>query len=220
MQVSVSTLPPKTREQMLEYVKSLDNLDIDYIHVDVMDGDFVPQKTFDYIFLPKIKKATQKPLDVHLMVKSPQNSYKYFIKRGADILTLHFEPFRGRLNELINILKDIKNLGKKAGLSIKVTTMEKNIFSLLKYVDVVLLMSVKVGKSGQNFDSRVLSKIDSVASYINQNKLSTKIEVDGGINDQTIKLLKGKPVDSVAVGNYIYSATDKASAVKKLKDNF
>lgn len=220
MQVSVSTLPPKTREQMLEYVKSLDNLDIDYIHVDVMDGVFVPQKTFDYIFLPKIKKATQKPLDVHLMVKSPQNSYKYFIKRGADILTLHFEPFRGRLNELINILKDIKNLGKKAGLSIKVTTMEKNIFSLLKYVDVVLLMSVKVGKSGQNFDSRVLSKIDSVASYINQNKLNTKIEVDGGINDQTIKLLKGKPVDIVAVGNYIYSATDKASAVKKLKDNF
>lgn len=218
MQVSVSTLPPKTREEMLTYIKSLESLDIDYIHVDVMDGVFVPQKTFDYIFLPKIKKATTKPLDVHLMVERPQDSYKYYLKRGADILTLHFEPFKGRLNELINVLKDIRRLGKKAGISIKVTTMEKNIFSLLKYVDVVLLMSVKVGKCGQKFDKRVLSKIDSVARFIKENKLNTKLEVDGGINEENINLLKEKNVDIVAVGNYIYASLDKTHAVEVLKN--
>lgn len=218
MQLSVSTLPPQNREEMLEYVKSLEGLDIDYIHVDVMDGIFVPQKTFDYIFLPKIKKATTKPLDVHLMVERPQDSYKYYIKRGADILTLHYEPFKGRLNELINVLKDIRHLGKKAGLSIKVTTLERNIFSLLRYVDVLLLMSVKVGKSGQNFDLRVLNKIDKVSKFIRENNLSTKIEVDGGINEENIELLKIRPVDIVAVGNYIYKAQNRFEAVRALKE--
>ena len=188
MLVSISTNPPKTRDEMLKYVESLNDLDFDYIHCDVMDGEFVPQTTYDYIFLPRIKKVTNKKLDVHLMVKNPQDNYEYYIDRGADILTVHYEPFKGRLNELINMLKNIRARGIKAGLSIKVTTLERNIFSLLKYVDVVLLMSVKVGKSGQNFDKRVLPKIDSVSMYIKTHNLNTIIEVDGGINDNNIKI--------------------------------
>lgn len=219
MLVSISTNPPKTREKMLEYVESLNNLDIDYIHCDVMDGEFVPQTTYDYVFLPRIKKVTNKKLDVHLMVNNPQENYEYYIERGADILTVHYEPFKGRLNELINMLNNIRARGIKAGLSIKVTTLEKNIFSLLKYVDVVLLMSVKVGKSGQNFDKRVLPKIDKVSEYIKTHNLNTIIEVDGGINDTNIKLLQDKNVKMVAVGSYMYNAKDRIEATRILKGN-
>ncbi len=219
MLVSISTNPPKTRDEMLKYVESLNDLDFDYIHCDVMDGEFVPQTTYDYIFLPRIKKVTNKKLDVHLMVKNPQDNYEYYIDRGADILTVHYEPFKGRLNELINMLKNIRARGIKAGLSIKVTTLERNIFSLLKYVDVVLLMSVKVGKSGQNFDKRVLPKIDSVSMYIKTHNLNTIIEVDGGINDNNIKLLQEKDVKMVAVGSYMYNAKDKVEATRILKGN-
>ena len=219
MLVSISTNPPKTREKMLEYVESLNNLDIDYIHCDVMDGEFVPQTTYDYVFLPRIKKVTNKKLDVHLMVNNPQENYEYYIERGADILTVHYEPFKGRLNELINMLNNIRARGIKAGLSIKVTTLEKNIFSLLKYADVVLLMSVKVGKSGQNFDKRVLPKIDKVSEYIKAHNLNTIIEVDGGINDTNIKLLQDKNVKMVAVGSYMYNAKDRIEATRILKGN-
>ena len=219
MLVSISTNPPKTREKMLEYVESLNDLDIDYIHCDVMDGEFVPQTTYDYVFLPRIKKVTNKKLDVHLMVNNPQENYEYYIERGADILTVHYEPFKGRLNELINMLNNIRARGIKAGLSIKVTTLEKNIFSLLKYVDVVLLMSVKVGKSGQNFDKRVLPKIDKVSEYIKAYNLNTIIEVDGGINDTNIKLLQDKNVKMVAVGSYMYNAKDRIEATRILKGN-
>lgn len=217
MQVSASTNPPK-EENLLDYVKLVTKSGVDFIHCDVMDGVLVEAKTYDYSFLPQIKKSTSLPLDVHIMVHNPKQVYKKYITNGANILSVHFECFK-REQELINVLKDIKNLGCIPSIAVEISTPIEKVFSVLKYCQNVLLMSVKIGKSGQKFDDLVLSKVQKLKKFVDDNNLNITIEVDGGVNAQNIKQLENLGVSCVVVGGYLFNAQDKIDAVSRLKNN-
>lgn len=215
MLISASTNPPKL-ENMLDYITSLENTGIDYIHCDVMDGQFVSAKTFDYTLLKSIKKTTIKPLDVHLMIKNPQKTYKKYLKNGANILTLHYESFANK-EQLVKLLEDIKKRGCFTGLSFKPNTSVDEILPFLCFCDVVLVMSVEPGKSGQSFLQTTFKRIKQVKDFLNEYKLNCLIEVDGGVNLSNIAKLKELGVSIVVVGNYLYSSKDKVKAVNMLR---
>lgn len=216
MEISISTNPPKIND-LPKYLSSLKNFDIDYVHVDVMDGVLVEAKTFDADFLPKIREVIACPLDVHLMVQNPQDEYKKFVQKGVDCIAVHYECFQDN-EALISVLKDIRERDIKASIAIKIETpITADLLSLLKYCDRVLVMSVKIGKSGQTFDQKACGKIDLIKKHIDKNNLKTKIEVDGGVTSQIAHHLKTLGVSIIVVGGYLYKSLDKETAIFSLK---
>ncbi len=215
MLISASTNPPKV-EDLSNYILQLEKLDIDYIHCDVMDGNFVKSTTFDYNTIKQIKKITNRPLDVHLMISQPQKVYKKYIRAGANILTVHYESFSSG-EEVLKILKKIKRQNTFVGLSFKPTTNVDEILPFLCFIDVLLVMSVEPGKSGQEFIENTYDKIKQIQNFIREYKINCIIEVDGGVNDSNIHSLKSLGVGMVVVGNYLFSSKDKKSAILKLK---
>ena len=216
MLVSASTNPPK-QEEMLGYIKSLENSGIDFVHCDCMDGVLVKAKTFDYAFLPKIREVSTLPLDVHIMVHNPAKVYKKYVEYGANILSVHHECFENK-RQLIEVLNDIKSIGCKPSIAVKIESNIEDVFEFLPYCENVLVMSVKIGKSGQTFDQTAIEKIKKLTKFIKQNKLNITIEVDGGVNDQNVATLNSLGVDCVVVGGYLFGSSDKNLAVKKLKN--
>lgn len=199
MKISSSFLNKEKKD--LEIIKKIDKSSSDFIHVDVMDGKFVTNKTES---LPKIKKIfenTKKPLDVHLMVKNPIKYINELSLLNIEYISFHYEAV---LNK-VELIKFIKNRGFKVGMSINPNTSVSLILPFLDDLDLVLIMSVEPGESGQSFNKNILYKLDSLRKIIDERKLSTVIEVDGGINDRNIKLLKEKKVDIVVVASYIQS---------------
>ncbi len=215
MKISVSTNPPK-KEELLNYIASFNTLDVDYIHADVMDGIMVENKTFNSTFLQEIKKVSSLPIDVHLMVFNPQVEYKNYFQKGVDCISLHYEGISNDLT-LVSILKDIQKHGIKSSLAIKIYTPLNEFFPLLKYCDRVLVMSVQIGKSGQEFNVKALNKIAQIKEYIDKNNLKTTIEVDGGVTPQIVPQLKKLGVSSIVVGGYLYNVKDKKKAILELK---
>ena len=192
-------------------IRLVEKAGADWLHIDVMDGHFVPNITIGVPVVKSIKKVTKLPLDVHLMIENPQNYVEPFIQAGADIVTFHFEAAS---DKVLEIIKNIKDLGAKAGLSIKPKTGVDEILKFLPYLDLVLVMTVEPGFGGQSFMHDCAQKIPEIRQNAPDSLI---IQVDGGINNVTGHICTSLGANSLVAGNYIYSHNDINQAVKSLR---
>ncbi|MDR1696526.1 MAG: ribulose-phosphate 3-epimerase [Endomicrobium sp.] len=184
----------------------------DWVHIDVMDGHFVPNITIGPAVVKSLRKTTKMPFDVHLMISEPEKYWREFQKAGADLITFHSEAKTDKKK----LIEDIKASGIKAGISIKPATPVSEIENLLPYLDLVLVMTVEPGFGGQAFMENMLPKISELGKLIDNNKYNCLIEVDGGINAQTGMKCVEAGADVLVSGNYIFSAANPKEALKSL----
>lgn len=194
-------------------IKKVEDCGADWVHVDVMDGHFVPNITIGIPVVKALQPVTKLPLDVHLMIENPEKYVEQFAKAGADILTFHYEAVEKE--EIIPLINKIKSLGVKVGISIKPKTAPQVLEEFLPLVDLVLVMTVEPGFGGQKFMSDCADKIEYIKKYA---KTELIIQVDGGINAQTGKICTQKGATSLVAGSYIYGAADKKVAIESLKN--
>lgn len=183
----------------------------DWVHVDVMDGQFVPNLTIGIPVVKSLKKVSSLPLDVHLMIVQPERYIEQFVKAGADYLTIHVEATK----DPKAVLEKIRNLGAKAGITLRPGTAVETVLPYLNVCDLVLVMTVEPGFGGQSFMHDQIVKIDILKKYISDNKLKCLIEVDGGINSETAKLCKN--ADVFVAGSYVFGQQDYRTAIEDLK---
>lgn len=193
-------------------IKKLENAGVDMLHLDVMDGIFVPNISFGNPVIKSIKAHTKLPLDVHLMIDRPHRYIEDFAKY-ADLLGFHYEA--GSDNAVT--LKKIRELGCKSCITIKPATKAEEIFNLLTLCDMVLVMSVEPGFGGQKFMPQAIDKIKAIKAEIDRQQLSVDIEVDGGINAETAPQAVAAGANVLVAGNYIFSADDMGAKVKEIK---
>lgn len=176
----------------------------EWIHFDVMDGHFVPNITFGPDILKGIRKLTNKKIDAHLMISDPKFYAKNFVEAGADIITFHTEALGDDVQEIKACLDHIHSLGAQAGFVVKPNTCIKQFESLLADVDLVLVMSVEPGFGGQSFMEKQLNKVVWLAEKRNEFNLNYRIEIDGGINQDTYKKAIEAGVDTLVAGSYVF----------------
>lgn len=193
-------------------IKLVERNGADWIHVDVMDGHFVPNITIGIPVVKSIKKVTTLPLDVHLMIENPEKYIEDFANAGADILTFHYEAVKKE--NIKSLITKIKNLGVKAGLSIKPKTQPEEILEFLQDLNLVLVMTVEPGFGGQKFMEDCAEKIKLIKQHAPENLY---IQVDGGINAQTGKICTEFGANSLVAGSYIYKAENIKEAISSLK---
>lgn len=191
----------------------LNNSEADWIHVDVMDGVFVPNLTFGFQFIKSLRKLTSKPLDVHLMIIQPERYVKEFKDAGADMLCVHYEAST-HLHRTIQMIKD---QGMKAAVALNPHTPVSLLEDILPDLDMVLIMSVNPGFGGQKFIGQSISKIETLHKMIHDKGLSVLIEVDGGVDFTNASRLVEAGVNVLVAGNTVFSSPDPGSAIQKLK---
>lgn len=191
-------------------IKSLDSAD--YIHLDVMDGHFVPNISFGYAVLRKIKEITKLPLDTHLMIANPYDYIDDFIKIGSHIITIHVEA-----NKPLETIKKIKKNNVKAGISLKPGTPLEVIIPYLNLIDLVLVMTVEPGFGGQSFMEDQMNKVRELDRLRKKHNFTYLIEIDGGINDKTIHKVLNTGCDIVVAGSYILNQKDRIKAIQSLR---
>ena len=210
--VSASSMPAgRNMSSQIEYLQRVTNYGADMYHLDVMDGEFTKYKTIDHKYFDQLREKSTLLFDTHLMIKNPAKELKKYIKAGADIITVHYESFE-KVEDLIAVLKQIRKNKKLAGLAIDIDTKIEVADNLLKYLDLILIMSVKAGKGGQEFNKYALKKIKHVRN-LNQEIL---IEVDGGIDNITGAQCIKAGADILVSGSYIYK-NETYDAIQKLK---
>lgn len=185
-----------------------------WVHIDVMDGHFVPNITIGAPVVKSLRKITNATFDVHLMISEPQKYVKDFIAAGSDIITFHLEAQK---DLTLDIIKEIKSADIMAGLSIKPKTPVDEIKKFIPYLDLVLIMTVEPGFGGQRFMHDCVQKIADVKEYARiLKKENLYIQVDGGINDKTANICKSLGANSLVAGSYIFGSADIVSALKSL----
>ncbi len=211
MLVSASILSKEKKP--IELIKKFNNTNIDYLHIDVMDGKFVKNKTYTFSEIKKFNDISNKPLDVHLMVNNPLKYVKELAVLNTAYITFHYEAIKN-IDEVIN---EVKNYGIKVGISINPKTDIKNLFPYLKDLDLVLIMSVTPGESGQSFISGVNYKIGALKNEIEKNNYKTIISIDGGINVESAQEVKQMGADMVVSASFIQT-DEMVQAIKYLKE--
>ena len=215
--VSVSTDPIADYQNIIEYAKQMQGI-ADFLHCDVMNTNFVQKNNFDYSLINSINRNSAIMLDVHLMVDEPVDDIPKYIQAGANILTVHYEAFDDK-ELLVNSLKFIQENNTLAGISLKPSTPFKEIRSFVFNCDVVLVMGVEPGASGQSLIEETFDKVREIAKFRQDNNLRFKIEFDGGVNPQTAKKLIECGVDILVSGSYVYKSENRGKAVATLKEN-
>lgn len=200
--------------RLAEEVKAAERAGADWIHVDVMDGHFVPNITIGPEVVRAVRRCTSLPLDVHLMIENPDRYLEDFVEAGADWLGVHVEASV----HLHRTIQRIKELGAKAIVSLNPATSLTSIEYILSEVDMVLLMTVNPGFGGQKFIPSVLPKIRALRKMIDQLRLPVLVEVDGGVNGGTIDELVEAGVDVFVAGSAVFKGNDYVSNVRVLKD--
>jgi len=198
---------------MEKEIKKISHSGADLIHLDIMDGNFVPNISFGPAVVKSLRPLSEIPFDVHLMLLRPYEYISAFTDAGADIITFHLES-QSKVEETIF---KIKQCGKKAGISIKPKTPIDLIFPYLNLVDLVLIMTVEPGFGGQDFMHSQMEKVLALKKEILKRDLNVLIELDGGINLETIKLVKNYPVDICVSGTCIFKSFNARETIKKLK---
>lgn len=196
-----------------ESVEMLNRSDADWIHLDIMDGVFVPNISFGMPVIAQIKKSTQKPLDVHLMIVQPERYINAFAEAGADWLTVHYEAS----THLHQTIQQIKKQGMKAGVAINPHTPVSCLEEIITDVDMVLVMSVNPGFGGQKMIDSTYDKVCRLKEMIVRRGSNALIQVDGGVDDKNIGNLKAAGVDVFVVGSYIFKSDNPIATIKTLK---
>ncbi|WP_062105117.1 ribulose-phosphate 3-epimerase [Bacillus niameyensis] len=194
-------------------VQEVEAYGADYIHIDVMDGHFVPNITMGPSVVKAIKKITNLPLDVHLMIETPDRYIKDFADAGADIITVHVEA----TPHLHRTIQEIRKLGVKPGVVLNPATPVSMVTNILEDIDMVLLMTVNPGFGGQKFIESVLPKIQELRSMIESKGLSVDIEVDGGIDAQTVKSCKEAGANVFVAGSAIFGQPNRKAAIDEIR---
>ena len=199
---------------LAEEIDMINRSDADWIHLDIMDGAFVPNITFGFHIIKQIKKVAKKPLDVHLMIMDPDRYLESFHEAGADILTIHYET----CNHLHRTVQTIKSLGMDAGVAINPHTPVHLLETILPDLDMVLNMTVNPGFGAQSFIESSYRKIRKLKELIRKTESPALIQVDGGVGLQNIGKLRDAGVDVFVVGNTVFSADDPPAMIRKLKE--
>lgn len=196
-----------------EEIKAVEKAGADWIHIDVMDGHFVPNITYGPIIVEAARKSCDLLMDVHLMIEKPDNMIPDFIKAGADLISVHAEACT-HLNRTINLIKE-SNV--KAGVALNPATPLSSIEWVLEDLDFVLIMSVNPGFGGQSFIKNSLDKIRALKQIILDQSLSTLIQIDGGVNSKTIEEISNAGVDSFVAGSAIFNSIDYAETIRDFR---
>ncbi len=193
-------------------LKKINSSDVDFIHLDIMDGVFVPNISFGPAFVKNLRPRTKKFFDVHLMLKNPLPYIDAFVDGGADEITVHVEA-----KNTLKCLKKIKNNGVKCGVVVKPKTNAKKLLKYLPFVDYVMVMTVEPGFGGQKFMESQLRKISQISDMIQKSNRKIRLEVDGGINFETAKLALKNGVDTLVVGSFLFKQKNFNETISKLK---
>jgi ribulose-phosphate 3-epimerase len=197
-----------------EEIKSLEKAGADLIHVDVMDGHFVPNITMGPPIIKMVRRFTKLPFDVHLMISPVEKYIKAFADAGSDIITIHPEA----TDNLKRAVTTIKSLGKKAGVSLNPKTPISALMDVINEIDLILIMSVNPGFGGQSFMSEVLPKVKELRQMINEKKLKIDIEIDGGINFETAPLAIKAGANILVSGTTIFAGGTLKDNILKLRN--
>ena len=193
-------------------IKELESIGIDMFHIDVMDGNFVPNISFGFPIIESIRPKTDKVFDCHLMIANPENYVEQFCKVGCDMVSFHIEA----TNHADRVIQVIKNNRKKAGIVLNPQTPIESIKYLLPKLDYVLIMTVNPGFGGQKFIPEMLEKIEELAKLREEKNYNFLIEVDGGINTETSKACRDKGADLLVCGSFLFGASDKEKTLGEL----
>ena len=191
-------------------IKKVENSGAKYVHIDIMDGRFVPNISFGMPIISAVRKCTDLVLDVHAMIVEPDTYIDEFIKCGADILTFHYEALDNE--RILKAIEKIKSLGKKVGISIKPKTDAEVLYPYIKDIDMVLVMTVEPGFGGQKFMEDTMVKVRKVREYADFIGKELDIQVDGGINDSTIKIASDAGANIFVLGTGFFKAEKPLTA--------
>ncbi|MBO0994333.1 ribulose-phosphate 3-epimerase [Bacillus sp. SD088] len=198
-----------------EEIREVEAAGADYIHIDIMDGHFVPNITMGPFIVDAVKTITNLPLDVHLMIEHPGQYIHEFAQAGADFITVHVEADK----HIHRTLQAIRQLGVKSGVVLNPATPVSMIENILEEIDMVLLMTVNPGFGGQAFIEAVLPKIREVKNMIQAKNLDIDIEVDGGIDTKTVKMCKDAGANVFVAGSAIFGVTDRKIAIQEIRSS-
>ena len=196
-----------------EEVRAVEKAGADVIHVDVMDGHFVPNITIGPVVVQSLKKLTPLPLDVHLMIEKPQRYIEVFAQAGSDWITVHAEV----CPQLKGMVKRIRQLKVRPGMVLKPATPLKTLFPVLDDIDLVLIMAVNPGFGGQSFIPSALKKIERLRKIVDQNRYPLEIEVDGGVKIENIREVSRAGADIFVLGTGIFKTIDYEETIRKLR---